>query len=291
MTNLRFLIFIGLSTLCSLTINAQGGIDETITESSILEDTSGFIDDIIDRKAVVEQRVLSYEPIREADIVWEKRIWRVIDTREKMNQVFMEFNRPFFLILKDAAERGDIKMFAEDNFKKSLSTDELDKLLHSVDTQEIYNPDTYETEIRIIRNDIDYNDIKTYRVKELWYFDKEASRMGCRILGIAPIKIEIDESTGLAKYEAPMFWVYYPEVRKILAKERVFNGKNDIAPATWADVFDGRFFASYIFKESNVQNVRLQDIFTGEDDGVKLLLESEKIKNKLLDFEHDLWVY
>jgi len=60
MTNLRFLIFIGLSTLCSLTINAQGGIDETITESSILEDTSGFIDDIIDRKAVVEQRVLSY---------------------------------------------------------------------------------------------------------------------------------------------------------------------------------------------------------------------------------------
>ena len=79
--------------------------------------------------------------------------------------------------------------------------------------------------------------------------------------------------------------------RKVLAKERVFNDKNDIAPGTWGDLFDGRFFSSYIFKESNVQDIRLTDIYKGEDDGVKLLLESERIKNKLLDFEHDLWVY
>ncbi|NOT36187.1 MAG: gliding motility protein GldN [Saprospiraceae bacterium] len=290
MTKLRFVIISCLySVLCW---NVQGqGMDETITESSILDDTSGYVDDIIDRKAVMEQRVLNYEPIREADIVWQKKIWRVIDTREKMNQIFMEFHRPFFVILKEAAERGDIKMFLEDNFKKSLKKEELDKLLHSTDTQEIYNPDTYTSEIKIVQNDIDFNDIKTFRVKELWYFDKESSRLGCRILGIAPIKIEVDESTGLAKYEAPMFWVYYPELREILGKERVFNDKNDIAPGTWGDIFDGRFFASYIFKESNVQNMRLQDRFTGEDDGVKLLLESEKIKNKLLDFEHDLWVY
>ncbi len=291
MTKLRFLILTGLSVLLSVAINAQGGIDESITESSILEDTSGYIDDIIDRKAVVEQRVLSYEPIREADIVWQKKIWRVIDTREKMNQVFMEFYRPFFVIIKEAAERGDIKMFAEDDFKKMLKPEELEKLLHRVDTQEIYNPDTYISEIKIVKSDIDFNDIKTYRVKELWYFDKESSRLNCRILGIAPIKIELDPSTGLAKYEGPMFWIYYPEARNYLAKERVFNDKNDISPATWGDLIDGRFFSSYIFKESNVQNLRLQDIFKGEDDGVKLLLESEKIKNKLLDFEHDLWVY
>lgn len=291
MTNLRFFNVILFSVILSLNINAQGGMDETITESSILDDTSQYIDDIIDRRAVVEQRVLSYEPIREADIVWQKKIWRVIDTREKMNQIFMEPNRPFFVILKEAAERGDIKIFDEDNFKKILTKELLDKKLHSVDTQEIYNPDTYTSEIKIVQNDIDFNDIKTYRVKELWYFDKESSRLGCRILGIAPIKIEVDESTGLAKYEAPMFWAYYPELRKVLAKERVFNDKNDIAPGTWGDVMDGRFFSSYIFKESNVQDIRLQDIFKGEEDGVKLLMESEKIKNKLLDFEHDLWVY
>lgn len=290
MTNLRY-YFLGLLTFVGLLGVSAQGMDETITESSILEDTSGYMDDIIDRKAVMEQRVLAYEPIREADIVWQKRIWRVIDTREKMNQPFMEPNRPFFVILKEAAEKGDIKIFGEDNFKKPLKPEELEKMLHRIDTQEVYNPDTYTSELKIVKNDIDFNDIKTYRVKEIWFFDKESSRLNCRILGVAPIKAEIDENTGLVKYEGPMFWIYYPEARKVLAKERVFNDKNDIAPGTWGDVFDGRFFSSYIFKESNVQDIRLTDIYKGEDDGVKLLLESERIKNKLLDFEHDLWVY
>lgn len=290
MTKLRFFILSLLCSLCAFYSFGQG-MDETITESSILEDTSGYIDDIIDRKAVVEQRVLSYEPIREADITWQKRIWRVLDTREKMNQIIMEPNRPFFKILQEAAERGDMKIFKEDNFKSPLTNDELQAKLHSIDTTSVYNPDTYIEELKIVKNDIDFNDIKTYRIKEIWYFDKESSRLNCRILGIAPIKAEIDESTGLVKYEGPMFWIYYPEARKVLSKERVFNEKNDISPATWADIFDGRFFSSYIFKESNVQDIRLGDIYKGEFDGVKLLLESEKIKNKLLDFEHDLWVY
>ncbi len=289
MTNLRFSL-IGLFCLLTVLHVKSQGIDESMTESSILEDTSGYADDIIDRKAVVEQRILAYEPIREADITWEKRIWRVIDTREKMNQPFMEPNRPFFVILKEAAERGDLKIFGEDNFKKPLNPNELEKMLHRIDTQEVYNPDTYTSELKIVKNDIDFNDIKTYRVKEIWYFDKESSRLNCRIIGIAPIKAELDDA-GMVKYEGPMFWVYYPEARKVLAKERVFNDKNDIAPGTWGDIFDGRFFASYIFKESNVQDIRLTDIYKGEEEGVKLLLESERIKNKLLNFEHDLWVY
>ena len=88
-----------------------------------------------------------------------------------------------------------------------------------------------------------------------------------------------------------MFWIYYPEARKLLAREKVFNDQNDAAPGTWADVFDERFFSSYIIKESNVQDNRLTDIFKGENDGVKLLLESEKIKNEILNREHDLWTY
>ena len=124
----------------------------------------------------------------------------------------------------------------------------------------------------------------------MWYFDKESSRLNVRILGIAPIKDEKDDN-GNIKYSGPMFWVYYPELRKILAKERVFNDKNDISPGTWADVMEGRFFSSYIIKSSNVQDLRLNDIFKGENDGVKLLLESERIKNELLNFEHDLWAY
>lgn len=88
-----------------------------------------------------------------------------------------------------------------------------------------------------------------------------------------------------------MFWIYYPEARMLLSREKVFNDQNDAAPGTWADVFDSRFFSSYIIKESNVLDNRLSDIFKGENDGVKMLLESEKIKNEILNKEHDLWTY
>lgn len=186
--------------------NLKAQIDEEeVTESSILEDTSGYLDDIIERKNVIEQRMLAYEPIREADIVWQKRIWRVLDVREKMNQTFMYPSRPFFKILIDAAENGDVKIFGEDDFKKPLVGDALQKMLHSVDTVPVWNPDTYVEELRIVVNDIDFNDIKTFRIKEMWYFDKESSRLNCRILGIAPIKQEVDESSGVIKYEGPMF--------------------------------------------------------------------------------------
>jgi len=73
--------------------------DESLTESSEVEDTSGMLDDIVEREVLKEQRILAYEPIREADIVWEKRIWRVLDVREKMNIEFMYPERPFFKIL------------------------------------------------------------------------------------------------------------------------------------------------------------------------------------------------
>ncbi len=269
--------------------------DESLTESSEVEDTSGMLDDIVEREVLKEQRILAYEPIREADIVWEKRIWRVLDVREKMNIQFMYPERPFFKILIDAAKAGDMKIFATDEFKKRVTGSDLEAMLSKTDTITTYDPDTYEESVKIIHNDIDYTDIKKFRIKELWYFDKEASRVYCRILGISPIKEEKDASTGEVKYELPMFWIYYPDARQVFARERVFNEKNDISPSSWADIFDTRFFSSYILKQSNVQDVRLQDVYTpekyGDNAGIQMLLESEKIKNELFNFEHDLWVY
>ncbi len=267
--------------------------EEERTEASVPEDEEGYLDDVAPRTMLKDQRVLDYEPVREADVVWQKRIWRVIDVREKMNVPFIYPVRPLFKILVEAAQNGDIKIFKEDNFKKFLSGDDLRKMLYSIDTIPIWNPDTYTEEIKIIENEIDYNDIKTYRIKEMWYFDKEISRVKVRILGIAPIRDELDDF-GNVKYTLPMFWIYYPEARKYLSREQVFNEKNDAAPGTWADVFDSYFFSSYIIKESNVQDLRLIDIYKEVDENgnnIPLLLESERIKNELLNFEHDLWVY
>jgi gliding motility associated protien GldN len=110
--------------------------------------------------------------------------------------------------------------------------------------------------------------------------------MQVRILGIAPL-IDVKDDNGNFRYEKPMFWVYYPEARESLARERVFNFGNDTSPMTWEDLFEMRFFSSYIYKESNVFDRRLQEYLSGVD----LLLEADKIKQEIFNFEHDLWSY
>jgi gliding motility associated protien GldN len=261
-----------------------------ITESSEpVEDT--YLDDVVHRTMIFENRVLPYEPLREADIPWERRIWRIIDVREKINLPFIYPVQPFFSIIAEAAQSGEIKVFKDEAFKEMMNPDEVLGKLVNIDTSLIFNPETYEDEVVITNSPVNPEDIQKFRLKEMWYFDEEASRMGVRILGIAPIRDYYDENTGEFKYAIPMFWVYYPEAREALSRYTVFNESNDAAPGTWSDLFEQRRFASYIYKQSNVLDLRLDDYYNGPDRGVERLLESERIKEELFNWEHDLWSY
>jgi gliding motility associated protien GldN len=84
-----------------------------------------------------------------------------------------------------------------------------------------------------------------------------------------------------------MYWVYYPDLRPILAKYEVFNPKNDAVRMSWEDLFEMRMFESFIYKESNVFDRNIQEYATGMD----ALLESDRIKGDLFTYEHDLWNY
>lgn len=277
---------------------AQNGaeeVEEVKTESSTPEEDI-FVDDLVRKRIVVENRLMSPQPIREADISWEKRIQRVIDAREKLNLVFVSEELNLFTTLKTMIGNGDITAFSDEFFKNVLPPAEIEAKMVKMDTSMTLDPDTYEEKIVIARNDVNWRDIVQYRVKEVWYFDKQRSVMDVRILGIAPIyQSPADKLSGIPP--APMFWIYYPEARLPMSKFRVFNEENDIAPMTWADLFDQRVFTSYIYKRSNVLDYRLKDFFVAEPDeegnrsGIDLLLHSEKIKNELLNFEHDLWEY
>ena len=292
MTAMRsFLAFlIGVLALGFTTRISAQAETTIITESSDpVEDT--YLDDVVRRTMIYENRVLPYEPLREADIPWEKRVWRVIDVREKLNLPFIYPPQPFFTILAEAAKSGEIKVFKDETFREMMTPEEVMSKLVITDTSLVFNPDTYEDEVVITNSPINPEDIQKYRVKEMWFFDEEASRMGVRILGIAPIKDYIDESTGEFKYAIPMFWVYYPEAREALSRYYVFNEANDAAPSTWYDLFERRQFSSYIYKASNVLDLRLEDYYSGVDQGIDRLMESNAIKMELFNWEHDLWSY
>jgi len=280
--------FVGLLTMLLLALPLFSQQPEGIlTESS---DPLGNrpVDDIVEKRLTYEKRLLPYDHVREADIFWEKRIWRVIDVREKMNLPFAYPERPFFTILMDAATNGEITAYSteDDKFTSPLGPNEVASMGTTIDTIVTFDPETYEEQIQVVRNDLNPEDVKRFRIKEVWFFDEETSTLQVRILGIAPL-IDVKDDAGNFRYEKPMFWVYYPEAREVLARERVFNVGNDASPVTWEDIMEMRFFSSYIYKESNVRDRRLQDYLSGVD----LLLEASKIEQEIFNFEHDLWSY
>ncbi|TXB63259.1 type IX secretion system ring subunit PorN/GldN [Phaeodactylibacter luteus] len=284
---LRFFSFALLMFCLAGPALAQTPDNIIMTESGEMN-TDKPLDDIVEKRLTLEKRVLPYDHIREADIFWEKRIWRVIDVREKMNLAFAYPERPFFTILMEAAEAGEITVYSteDDKFSVPLTPDEVASMGASVDTVATVDPETYEEVYQIVRNEVNPLDVKRFRVKEVWFFDEESSSLQVRILGIAPLLEEFDDN-GNFKYEAPMFWVYYPEAREVLARERVFNIANDSSPMSYEDLFEARFFSSYIYKESNVFDRRLEDYLSGVD----LLMQSEQIRQEIFNFEHDLWTY
>ncbi len=264
---------------------------ETIDESTIFEeeDLSTYFDDVVDRNLMADSRVIEYEPLSEHDVMWQRRIWRVIDTREKINQPFRNEDRAFFTILQEMAMEGEITVFKDEKFKEPMDADDLTSILNRIDTVLVYDPETYEEQITITENPLDPASIQRYRVKEVWFFDKKTSTVKVRILGIAPIQDRFDDNTGEFLYEAPLFWAYYPKARYGLAKERVVSDFNDVSLVSWYDLFELRFFGSYVYAESNSLGLRLKDLYP--DSEYDRLLASEKIKQELFAWEHDLWSF
>lgn len=245
------------------------------------------LDDIAYREVVSNKTVLAYRIPNERDIFWQKRIWRVIDVREKMNLPFVYPDAPFFDLIVRAAAAGEINLYSAetDDFSIPLTDADLSAALVRRDTVAVWL-DESNMSYQVVETAFNYEEVKRFRVKEIWYFDSNTSELKVRILGIAPMR-EMYTENGDFIGETPMFWVHYPTAREALARELVFNEGNEAARTTWEDLFEMRHFSSYITKEGNVRDNRLQDLYSGVD----LLLEADKIKQDIFNYEHDLWSY
>jgi gliding motility associated protien GldN len=269
------------------------------------------LDGIYVKEHVPARKPVPYHHIREADMMWTKKLWRMIDLREKINHPLyfpINTNRlddrySLISLLLASVESGDLEVYdpsEDDEFTTPLTIAGIDLNFDAIpDTQYVEDVVTGTDVQKVIPGERKLKEVSRLMIKEIWYFDKQRAMLEVRIVGMCPIRMappkqaigeEVVETAG----EEPeltmkkLFWVYFPAARPILANHEVFNSNNDAERRTFDDIFFKRRFNSYIFQETNVYENRTISEFKK---GLDALLESERIKDWMFKIEHDLWEF
>jgi len=259
----------------------------------------------IELNLVKDRTPLAYEHIREDDALYRQRVWREIDVHEKMNLPFVykadedNGNQRFISILLNLIKNGEITAFdavADDRFTTPMTFKQIAEAVvgkpRTISIPDFaLDPDGSKGLMKdtTIQDQFNPDQIEKYEIKEEWVFDKESSRMHVRILGIAPEKTILN-ADGSPRASLPIFWVYYPDMRPMLAKYEAYNGKNYGSRMSWEELFETRMFSSRVIK-STIDNPSDEFINQYVKDNILQLLEGDNIKEKIFNYEQDLWSY
>lgn len=251
-----------------------------------------YRDGVYDKENTVNRKFIPYTYLREGDVQWSKRVWREIDMREKINHPLYYPIEPIngrtslFQLLSKSILNDEITAFADEEFLRPLELAEVKKKLMSCDSVEESSVADDGTEVitKVFKCDSTsiFKNIRKFRLKEDWFFDKQKSVMEVRILGICPITFIERDGDDI---DVEMFWVYFPECRYKFAENEVYNTKNDAERRSFDDLFWKRQFNSNIVKESNVYERGMGEYAKGID----ALLENDRVKKEIFQYEHDFW--
>ena len=291
----RFFIMIGCLLATAVVFAQQPNLKNST--KPVADSTDRPLDGYYKKNNILNAKVTPYANLREADVMFVKRVWREIDLREKMNRVYAAPKSRLIDVIMDAVIAGELTAYDAtpapkkadpngDSFSTVLSSKQaMAKFADSV-LVPIFDPNTGDqTGTQIKPGEFNPDSVLKFRIKEDWIFDKQRSVWEPRIIGIAPMVRIV--AGGQSLEDQPAFWIYFPEARNIFVTKEVANRSNDATGLSYDDIFMKRIFDSYIVKESNPDDLRIKDYA----DGFDRLYESERVKKELFDFEHDLWSY
>ena len=268
-------------------------IDAPKASAQITSDT--YNDGLYVENATGVKKIIPYPEIREADVMWKKRVWREIDFRQKMNLPFYyprdghQNWRRFIDVIMDALKEGRCQAYevtVTGELNNPVPYSKLMTGLNSEKHQALY--DDYGNKIgdTVIAISFKPESVTRLRLMEDWYFDAHRSQLMVRIEAICPVTMRDVNDTLQMPNE--LFWIPFDEnTRTVLSEAPVYNRTNSAMRLSYDDLFWKRQFDSYIYKEENVYDRSIQDYATG----VEALRESERIKQEIIDFEQNVWEY
>lgn len=247
---------------------------------------------------------LEYGYVDDRDILYSKMAWEKIVLDERVNFPLyypVDTNnigsnrRSLFDVLMTNVRNGNIKnMYDDSYFTAKRTVKDLEATMKLVDTTDLgfeqINAGEALSEEYINRRELTSADIVEYRIKGLWYFDKRHGELKYRLLGIAPVAPDVNFIDAEQQDLVELFWIFFPDSREVLHEAKSFNNKNSAIPVSFDHLLNARRFNGYTYKEENVYGDRSVDEYIS-DNALMQLLESDRIKDKIRNFEQDIWSY
>jgi len=284
------------------------GLDTSLGQANLLNAKVPQEVGLSDKLSDVEvTKPIAYGHVDDRDVLWSKTIWEIIDLDERINFPYYyptvnngslsNSRKSLFRVIMDGINNGEItEIYSTDYFNEKLTKEDLTERLElkrlspdAISKQnagEVINADDYDI------YKIESDKVAQYRIKGTWYFNKRHGEMKYRLLGIAPVAPDVSTLSegpeAMANALVPLFWIWFPDARETLHNQMVFNSGNTSQPITFDMMLNARRFNSIIYKEENVYEDREVKEYIYED-ALRQLLESERIKSKIRDFELDMW--
>lgn len=297
MMNMRNFSLVIISILGSVASYAQPNLlNAKIPEEIGIKSAAQLISD--------NDKPLEYGYVDDRDVLMGKTVWEIIDLSERINfPLYFPIDtanigpdrRSLYDVLTRAIRSGEIsEVYSDSYFNTKKSYKDIQASLTRIDTtdagKEQINAGQQVSPEYIVKQDISAQDVTQYKIKGYWYFDKRQSELKYRLLGICPITPDVYTMNSDEKDYIELFWVFFPASRDVLHEAKTFNDKNSAMPISFDHILNSRRFNAVIYQEENVYGDRAIASYM-KDNAQNQLLEAERVKEKIRDFEEDMWNY
>ncbi|WP_073368567.1 type IX secretion system protein PorN/GldN [Flavobacterium fluvii] len=319
--NMRNFLIAMISILGSVVSYAQPNLlNAKIPEEIGIKSAAQLISD--------NDKPLEYGYVDDRDVLMGKTVWEIIDLSERINfPLYFPIDtanigpdrRSLYDVLTKAIRSGEISEVYSDSYfntKKTFKDIKSSLMLISLSNEgreqlnvlglneefKDLNPGQISKEDAdklvskgilpeyIVKSDLTAQDVTQYKIKGYWYFDKRQSELKYRLLGICPITPDVYTMNSDEKDYIELFWVFFPAARDVLHAAKSFNDKNSAMPISFDQILNSRRFNAVIYQEENVYGDRGITSYI-KDNAQNQLLEAERVKDKIRDFEEDMWNY